>query len=123
MTCQLPSSVLAPSSSFLTPMDSSSAAPANASWPRHASPVNTGAEHFSILAFYAQQQWTEERDMSWPRKSIGRSSRGASWELEMNMNMEHEQKMAMDREEGNLWMSITLQCVAAYRGSQILKSP
>ena len=40
-------------------------------------------------------------------------------ELEMNMNMEHEQKMAMDREEGNLWMSITLQCVAAYGGSKI----
>ena len=45
----------------------------------------------------------------------------ARWELEMNMNMEHEKKMAMDREEGNLWMSITLQCVAAYQGSQILK--
>ena len=44
---------------------------------------------------------------------------GASSELEMNMNMEHEQKMAMDREEGNLWMSITLQCVAAYGGSKI----
>ena len=44
-------------------------------------------------------------------------------ELEMNMNMEHEQKMAMDREEGNLWVSIMLQCVAAYGGSQILQYP
>ena len=60
MTCQLPSSVHAPSSSFLTPR-CSSGAPANASWPRHASPVNTGAEHFSILAFHAQQQWTEAK--------------------------------------------------------------
>ena len=48
---------------------------------------------------------------------------GASSELEMNMNMEHEQKMAMDREEGNLWVSIMLQCVAAYGGSQILQYP
>ena len=119
MTCQLPSSVLAPSSSFLTPMDSSSAAPANASWPQNASPVNTGAEHFSILAFYAQQQWTEERDTSWPRKSIGRSRRGAIWELEKMMNMEHEQKMAMDRAEHDLRMSIMLQCVPAYGGSKI----
>ena len=30
-------------------------------WPWHASPVNTGAEHFSILAFHAQQQWTEAK--------------------------------------------------------------
>ena len=119
MTCQLPSSVHAPSSSFLTPMDSSSAAPANASWPQNASPVNTGAEHFSISAFYAQQQWTEERDTSWPRKSIGRSRRGAIWELEKMMNMEHEQKMAMDRAEHDLRMSIMLQCVAAYGGSKI----
>ena len=47
----------------------------------------------------------------------------ASSELEMNMNMEHEQKMAMDRAEHDLRMSITLQCVAAYGGSKILKYP
>ena len=87
MTCQLPSSVHAPSSSFLTPR-CSSGAPANASWPRHASPVNTGAEHFSILAFYAQQQWTEERDTSWPRKSIGKSSR----ESKMGVRNVHEHR-------------------------------
>ena len=52
--------VLAPSSSFLTPR-CSSPAPANDSWPRHASPVNTGAEHFMTLAYYAQQQWTEAK--------------------------------------------------------------
>ena len=40
-------------------------------------------------------------------------------ELEMNMNMEHEHKMAMDRAEHDLWMSIMLQCVAAYGGSKI----
>ena len=44
-------------------------------------------------------------------------------ELEMNMNMEHEQKMAMDRAEHDLRMSIMLQCVAAYGGSQILQYP
>ena len=45
LPCQLPSSVHAPSSSFLTPR-CSSGAPANASpWPRHASPLPTGAEH------------------------------------------------------------------------------
>ena len=118
MTCQFPSSVHAPSSTFLTP-PSSCGAPVNAfPWPRHASPVNTGAEHFMTLAYYAQQQWTEERDTSWPRKSMCRSSR-ASGELDMNMNMEHEQKMAMDRAEHDLRMSIMLQCVAAYGGSKI----
>ena len=113
MTCQLPSSVLAPSSSFLTPR-CSSAAPANDSWPRHASPVNTGAEHFMILAFYAQQQWTEERDTSWPRKSIGRSRRGAIWELEKMMNIEHEQKVAMDRAEHDLSIAIFSSCSILY---------
>ena len=47
----------------------------------------------------------------------------ARWELGMYMNIEHEQKMAMDRAEHDLRMSIMLQCVAAYRGSQILKYP
>ena len=121
LPCPLPSSVHTPSSSFLTP-PCSSGAPANAfPWPRHASPVNTGDEHFMTLAYYAQQQWTEERDTSWPRKSIGRSRRGAIWELEKMMNIEHEQKVAMDRAEHDLRMSIMLQCVAAYDGSTILK--
>ena len=35
--------------------------------------------------------------------------------------MEHEQKMAMDRAEHDLRMSIMLQCVAAYDGSTILQ--
>ena len=43
-------------------------------------------------------------------------------ELEMK-RMEHEQKMAMDRAEHDLRMSIMLQCVAAYGGSKILKYP
>ena len=54
--------------------------------------------------------------MSWPRKCIGKE------ELEMN-RMEHEQKMAIDREEHDLWMTILRQSVAAYRGSQILQNP
>ena len=44
-------------------------------------------------------------------------------ELEMNMNMEHEQKMAMDRAEHDLRMAIMRQSVAAYGGSQILQNP
>ena len=56
-------------------------------------------------------------------KALAGAPEKARWELEMNMNMEHEQKMAMDRAEHDLRMSIMLQCVAAYRGSQILKYP
>ena len=39
-------------------------------------------------------------------------------ELEMK-RMEHEQKVAMDRAEHDLRMSIMLQCVPAYGGSKI----
>ena len=42
-------------------------------------------------------------------------------ELEM-MRMEHEQKMAIDREEHDLRMTILRQSVGAYRGSQILQN-
>ena len=43
----------------------------------------------------------------------------ARWDLGMYMKIEHEQKMAMDRAEHDLRMSIMLQCVAAYGGSKI----
>ena len=37
--------------------------------------------------------------------------------------IEHEQNMAIDREEHDLRMTILRQSVAAYGGSQILQNP